>query len=106
MTEYGTSGPPEPLSRITVPLCVVLRALLRGRTFGLAIATATGLRPATAYGILDRLEQARWVASAWEDKDDPAEPADPGGRRKYYQLTDGGEQMARAALKLREHMFA
>jgi DNA-binding PadR family transcriptional regulator len=97
-----------PLRRITVPTLAVLAVLLRSdrRWFGLRIAEETGLRTASIYPILSRLEKAGWVTSTWEIPDDPNEKKDTGAPRKYYQLTDQGRESARVALQAREEALA
>jgi DNA-binding PadR family transcriptional regulator len=101
------TSPPRPLSRLTTPVVVILRALTRqDQCFGLQISRDTGLRTATIYGILARLERAGWVTSWPETAGAPGATADPGAPRRYYRLTPGGREMALAALKLREHLFA
>jgi len=77
---------------MTYATATVLQALDGGREYGFDIAAATGLRRGTIYPILRRLEEARMVASQWED----ADPAHDEGRppRKYYRLTKAGAQLA------------
>ncbi len=81
--------------RITLQTLQVLRALLDGPTdehYGLKISKDSGLPTGSIYPILARLEAAGWVTSAWEDIDESAEGR---RRRRYYQLTDEGAEMAR-----------
>ncbi len=97
----------QPITRMTIPMLSVLAALVDGEGwYGLRIAEATAMRTGTVYPILARLEQAGWVTSTWEDKEDPAEKNDPGAKRKYYQLTPEGRESALAALRLREKALA
>lgn len=95
------------LSRITLPMKVVLKVLLEqphAERYGLEIAKAceqlepsSALEPSTVYAILLRLRGADWVTSRWE----PAEQAHAEGRppRRYYQLTMLGETRAIHALQ-------
>ena len=80
--------------RMTIPTQLVLRALLDDparELYGVEIGAAAG----TVHPILARLEGVRWLQSRWEDIDPRAEgrPA-----RRYYRLTAGGVESARAAL--------
>lgn len=69
----------------------VLDALLRDRDgiWGLRIVGATGRPSGSVYPILERLERAGWVESAWED-----DTARPGPRRRVYALTVEGRAAA------------
>lgn len=84
--------------RMTVPTARVLAALLDepdADRYGLDLMQATGLASGTLYPILHRLQEAGWLAAAWEDVDPSAEgrPA-----RRYYRLTGMGVEQARQAL--------
>ncbi|MDZ5443361.1 PadR family transcriptional regulator [Micromonospora sp. 4G57] len=46
----------------------------------------------TVYAVLDRLEDAGWVAGSWES---PADGAEGRPRRRYYRLTPSGAEAAR-----------
>ena len=83
----------EPLSRITPATVDVLAALLgeRESIWGLKVVTITGRPAGSVYPILERLERAGWVDSAWED-----DPARSGPRRRLYRLTADGAEAARA----------
>jgi DNA-binding PadR family transcriptional regulator len=63
---------------------------------GADIARATELQSGTLYPILMRLEQAKWVQSAWEDGD-PHTLGRP--RRRFYSVTALGAKSARAEFK-------
>jgi len=63
--------------------------------YGLEICAAAELPSGTIHPILARLEQAGWLESRWEDVD-PSEKGRP--RRRYYQLTSDGAELARTAL--------
>src|SRR4029453_12900746 len=85
--------------RMTIPTQLVLRALLADpaqEQYGVEIGAAAGLPSGTIHPILARLEGVGWLTSRWEEIDPRAEgrPA-----RRYYQLTPGGIQLARAALR-------
>ena len=84
--------------RMTIPSQLVLRALLddpAGEMYGAEIGVAAGLPSGTVHPILARLEGVRWLESRWEDINPRVEgrPA-----RRYYRLTTGGVESARAAL--------
>lgn len=89
--------PAEP--RITIPVLKVLRALLAvpgTQRYGLELAREAGLRSATIYAILARLEQAGWLESEWE-LSDPADLKRP--RQRLYRLTNLGAEKACAAVE-------
>jgi DNA-binding MarR family transcriptional regulator len=71
------------LVRVTQPTLAVLEVLLAEElgTWGLHIAGVTGLKPGTIYPILDRLEEAGWVISFWENEVTRDAP-----KRKYFVL--------------------
>lgn len=84
--------------RMTIPTQLVLRALLHDPTcerYGLEIGDAAGLPSGTVHPILARLEGIGWLVSRWEDID-PRREGRPA--RRYYRLTPGGLDGARAAL--------
>lgn len=85
----------EPLSRLTPATADVLAALLAAGEplWGLRIVHATERPAGSVYPILERLERAGWVSSAWED-----DPARPGPRRRLYVLTADGVPAAREAV--------
>ena len=88
-----TAGP-----RMTLPTQLVLRALLADpaqEMYGLQICTEAGLPSGTIHPILARLEHLGWVQSRWEDIDTHAEGRP---RRRYYQLTRDGAELACDAL--------
>ncbi|MER7206357.1 PadR family transcriptional regulator [Streptosporangium sp. NPDC000239] len=91
----GTSGP----VRITKPLLDVLETLIQAHRqgyelHGWAIIKATGRTGPTIYGVLDRLEDAKWIEGHWEDKNpDPTKPP-----RRFYILTGTGAPAARTLL--------
>jgi len=71
------------LVRVTQPTLAVLEVLLAEElgTWGLHISGVTGLKPGTIYPILDRLEEAGWVISFWENEVTRDAP-----KRKYFVL--------------------
>ena len=85
----------EALSRITPATIDVLCVLDESAqpSWGLAIIKASGRPAGSVYPILERLEQAGWVTSAWED-----DPSRVGPRRRFYELTSDGATAARAAI--------
>lgn len=82
----------KPLSRITPATMDVLRVFLgsEGPVWGLLVVKETGRPAGSVYPILERLEAAGWVTSAWEDS-----PDRPGPRRRLYELSGGGAEAAR-----------
>lgn len=64
--------------------------------WGLRICQATGLGSGTVYPILERLEEAGWITSAWETAQPSGRP-----RRRFYQLTDTGRSAYAEALATR-----
>lgn len=88
--------------RMTIPTLRVLAALLAdplAEHYGLELCHAAGLPSGSVYPILARLETAGWLVGAWEDINEAAEGR---RRRRYYRLTGGGLERARAALAERE----
>jgi DNA-binding PadR family transcriptional regulator len=61
--------------------------------YGFDVIRGTRLKSGTVYPVLARLEDARWVESAWE-----TEMLDGRPRRRYYRLTGKGETAARVSL--------
>jgi PadR family transcriptional regulator, regulatory protein PadR len=62
--------------------------------YGLKIAQLAGRKTGSVYPILARLEDAGWVESSWEgDARDERGP-----RRRFYRLSAGGLDAARAEL--------
>jgi len=82
--------------RITQPLLAVLDALLEAEgneLHGWAIMKATGCSGPTIYKILERLAEAGWLTSRWEDEIEPGRP-----RRRYYQFTGKGVTRSQAVV--------
>lgn len=67
---------------------MLLEAFTNGQQelHGWALKTATGRSGPTVYGVLDRLEDAKWIAGQWEEQQ--AEQNRP--RRRLYRLTPSG----------------
>jgi PadR family transcriptional regulator PadR len=85
--------------RITAPLLDVLEVLLGADDFelhGWAIMKKSGRAGPTIYRMLERLAEARWVTSRWEEEVEPGKP-----RRRYYRLTPHGVERARSVLSER-----
>jgi DNA-binding PadR family transcriptional regulator len=81
----------EPLARVGRATVDVLTVLLDSDQprWGLEIIKATGRPSGTVYPMLDRLERAGWVESAWDEQDRK------GARRRLYKLTHDGAIEAR-----------
>jgi PadR family transcriptional regulator, regulatory protein PadR len=89
----------EQVPRMTLPTQLVLRVLLADpgqEMYGLQICTEAGLPSGTIHPILARLEGLGWLESHWEDSTAAHSEGRP--RRRYYQLTRGGAELARTAL--------
>ena len=85
----------QPLSRITPATVDVLEVLENstGPCWGMLVITSSGRPAGSVYPILERLEQAGWATSSWEEDE-----SRPGPRRRYYELTEGGADAARTAI--------
>src|SRR4051794_11992734 len=86
---------------MTLQTRLVLRALLRarltdasGELFGAQLCRETDLGPGTVSMITTRLVAAGWLANRREDDDGTLDRP----RRRYFRLTDGGAEQARAAV--------
>lgn len=89
--------PESPLRppRMTYTTQLVLAALLAapdGELYGLQLIREAGVKPGSAYPILERLVAHGWAASRRETVH-PGRPP-----RRYFRLTGEGEARARAAL--------
>ena len=96
--EQGSGEVSVKTFRMTRTTLVVLDAFMLnvGRPLcGADIEGMTRIGAGTRYPILYRLEAAGWLASRWEDLD-PSEVGRP--RRRYYQLTEQGQEWARSVL--------
>ena len=97
---------PDRAPRMTLATQLVLGALLDNPSaehYGLELGAAAGLPSGTIHPILARLEGVGWLESSWEDIDPRVEgrPA-----RRYYRLSAGGAESARAALARVPHRRA
>lgn len=75
------------LARLTVPVQLVLRALLTDpdrELYGLELVDETGLLPGSLYPIMARLESAGWVEGRWEVVDTRLAKRP---RRRYYRVS-------------------
>jgi PadR family transcriptional regulator PadR len=84
--------------RVSRQMLKVLKSMVEkpreGRS-GAELSKETGISSGTLYPLLQRLEQAGWVTSAWEQID-PSEVGRP--RRRYYTLSALGQSRAVAEL--------
>ena len=74
----------------------VLEAVASGHRYGFDVIAVTGLASGTVYPALRRLEDADFVESRWEDHRVAQREVRPA--RKYYQVTESGQQALAAAL--------
>ncbi len=79
--------------RITQSTVIVLEALARGCRYGFDIMDVTGLKSGQVYRALNKLEEARLVASEWEDPDAAVQQKRP--RRRYYAISQEGRSTLR-----------
>jgi PadR family transcriptional regulator PadR len=84
--------------RVSRQMLKVLKMMVEkpreGRS-GAELAKETGISSGTLYPLLQRLEHAGWVTSAWEGIN-PTEAGRP--RRRFYTLTAHGQSRAIAEL--------
>jgi PadR family transcriptional regulator PadR len=84
--------------RVSRPMLMVLKMMIEKPQTpysGADIARQIGLGSGTLYPLLQRLENAGWMKSEWEEVD-PAEAGRP--RRRLYKLTGHGQTRAVQAL--------
>lgn len=75
---------------------MVLHALARGCLYGFDIMEETGLTSGTIYPALDKLADLGLAGSEWEDgKIAQTQKRPP---RRYYQITQRGEEVLLAAM--------
>ena len=79
--------PPVSLSQAST---AVLQTVSQGYQHGFDIIRITGLPSGTVYPALRRLEEARYVTSAWEDTRVAQNAHRPS--RKYYDITPAGRE--------------
>jgi PadR family transcriptional regulator PadR len=94
----------DALSRVTTATADVLQALVEEQevngVWGLQVIKRTGRPAGTVYPILERLEGAGWVTSAWESSTERRGP-----RRRLYELTPDGRTAAIETLSARAARF-
>lgn len=86
----------ERLPRVTEATLDVLEALMApdDDLYGYKIALRSGRKTGVVYPILDRLEEAGWIESAWERE----HRDERGPRRRFYRLNPDGLSAARDLL--------
>lgn len=67
--------------------------------YGRQVCAATSLDPGTVYPILNRMVDAGWMASRWEER--PAITGRGRPARHYFRLTSDGWSAAREAARER-----
>lgn len=80
--------PPVSLSHAAT---AVLQTVAQGYQHGFDIIRATGLPSGTVYPALRRLEESRYVTSAWEEARVAQDARRP--PRKYYEITRSGREV-------------
>jgi PadR family transcriptional regulator, regulatory protein PadR len=83
-------------STLSYAATAVLQSIAQGFRHGFDVSRATGLPSGTVYPALRRLEDARFVRSAWEDPKVARHAQRP--PRKYYEITASGAQALAAAV--------
>jgi PadR family transcriptional regulator PadR len=78
------------LFSLTYPTAAVLLAIRNGHCYGFDVMDATGLPDGTVYPILRRLERRGVLEGDWEDE--AVAHADQRPPRRYYRLTEVGEE--------------
>jgi PadR family transcriptional regulator PadR len=77
--------------RLTTPTRFVLDVLMAAgsdeHVWGYRICEQSGLGSGTVYPILERLEEAGWIAGVWEAEAPVDRP-----RRRFYEVTGTGVQ--------------
>ena len=95
--------------RVTNSLLDVLEVLVAAASqkgspelHGWAIMKAVQRTGPTVYGVLDRLEDAKWITGYWEEQ----HPGPNMPRRRFYRLTPTGNTAARSLLAERRPQAA
>lgn len=83
------------MSGPTLKVCKVFVEDPKTPRSGAEISKLASIGSGTLYPLLQRLENARWLESKWEEID-PAEAGRP--RRRFYTLTSPGLKRAQRAL--------
>ena len=87
---------PPTLTRQTMSVLSTL--IERGEPLaGSIIASATSLASGSLYPILIRLEDAKWIQSEWEEKQDGS--TESATRRRLYSMTSLGSRRVREEAK-------
>lgn len=83
------------IQRITHQTLKIIDFLLKATetTWGLEISKATGVKSATVYMLLARLEEDGWVTSKWDDS------PKRGANRRIYKLTSAGKKQCEKLIK-------
>lgn len=81
--------------RLTHATSLILQALASGSRHGFQIMEVTGLASGTVYPVLRRLEKEVAVGSEWEDQAGAREAGRR--RRRIYQLSESGQELAEEA---------
>ena len=82
----------------------ILKALKSGSRYGLDLMFATDLPSGTVYPQLGRLEARGLVRAEWESEDVARREARP--KRRYYQITQSGDDLLHEALRDLRHLAA
>jgi DNA-binding PadR family transcriptional regulator len=82
-------------AHLTFTTALILEAIASGRRYGFDIMEISGLADGTVYPALRRLERAGMLDSEWEDAEHAA--ADRRPPRRYYRLTEQGEELLETA---------
>lgn len=89
--------PPRTLGFATIS---ILRAIQRGRRYGVEIIDDTELGGGTVYKLLHRLEKRGAVQGTWESAEVAERERRP--RRRYYSLTrEGARALAESLARIR-----
>lgn len=83
------------MSGPTLKLCKVFVEDAKQARSGAELSKLAKIGSGTLYPLLQRMENAGWLASKWEDID-PSEAGRP--RRRFYKLTAPGQKEAQRAL--------
>ena len=83
--------------RLSFSAVAVLHAIANGHRHGFDIIAATGLTSASVYPTLGKLEDAGFLASAWESP--TVAQRDKRPPRRYYELRPDGRRALAAELE-------
>ncbi len=84
-------------TKLSLGTVMVLHAIARGCKYGFDIMEETGLTSGTIYPALEKLEQAGFARSQWEDGRIAQREKRPA--RRYYQITIRGERALLEAME-------